>query len=303
MLPREQWVPLAQAHHDRVDARTREHLARRARGEKHAVEDFVWTYYRHRPAQLRRWHPGPGVVLENAPDHEATRHYTTSERDGTRLTSLNVSEFMSRRGSLVRHIHDLLTATAGRTPTLGCFGLHEWAMVYRGADHRRHPAPLRLGASGTDEVVDSMQISCTHFDAYRFFTPAAAPLNRYRPTRQGEIELEQPGCLHAGMDLYRFAGELLPAVPSELVVDCFDHAMRARYLDMAASPYDLAYLGVEPVRIETPRGRAEYVAAQKALAEAAFPLRHRLIAATADLLRHEAEPGTAASPGAATNLC
>lgn len=277
MLPREQWVPLAQAHHDRVDARTREHLARRARGEKHAVEDFVWTYYRHRPAQLRRWHPGPGVVLENAPDHEATRHYTTSERDGTRLTSLNVSEFMSRRGSLVRHIHDLLTATAGRTPTLGCFGLHEWAMVYRGADHRRHPAPLRLGASGTDEVVDSMQISCTHFDAYRFFTPDARPLNTLEPTREGQLAMEQPGCLHAGMDLYKWCFKLAPAVPSELTLEAFRLARDIRELDMRAAPYDLRELGYEPIRIETPSGRAEYAAAQRGFTVRSNALRRRLL--------------------------
>lgn len=54
VLTRQDWGPLAKAHHARVDALTRNHLDRRARGVTHAVEDFVWVYYRHRPAQLRR---------------------------------------------------------------------------------------------------------------------------------------------------------------------------------------------------------------------------------------------------------
>jgi hypothetical protein len=46
---------------------------------------------------------------------------------------------------------------------------------------------------------------------------------------------------------------------------------------MRASPYDLADLGYEPVRVETPEGRAEYAAAQRGFAERAAPLRRRLI--------------------------
>ena len=62
------------------------------------------------------------------------------------------------------------------------------------------------------------------------------------------------------MDLYKWAYKLLPATPSELVADCFELAVAVRELDMRASPYDLAELGYPPVRIETPAGRAEYVA-------------------------------------------
>ena len=80
---------------------------------------------------------------------------------------------------LLEGMHRLLVATAGRPPQLGCFGMHEWAMVYRPAGRR--PArdwPLRLGSGGTDEVVESHRIACSHFDAFRFFTedgPAAQP--------------------------------------------------------------------------------------------------------------------------------
>ncbi len=177
---------------------------------------------------------------------------------------------------MIDSIHRLLVATAGRTPTLGCFGLHEWAMVHQ-TDSVRHDWPLRLGSSGTDDVVEGHRITCSHFDAFRFFTDSARPLNTLQPGRDDRPAFEQPGCLHAGMDLYKHAFRLTPLVPSELVADCFELAWDIRELDMRASPYDFSDLGFAPVRIETPAGKQEYVAAQRAFAERGAPLRQRLI--------------------------
>ena len=138
--------------------------------------------------------------------------------------------------------------------------------------------PLRLGGAGTDEVVESHRIACSHFDAFRFFTddgPAAAtPCSRRSDDRPA---FEQPGCLHAGMDLYKHAFRLTPLVASELVADCFALARDIRVLDMRASPYDLSGLGYDPVAVETPEGKQEYVAAQRGFAERGAPLRQRLL--------------------------
>jgi hypothetical protein len=79
------------------------------------------------------------------------------------------------------------------------------------------------------------------------------------------------------MDLYKWAYKLSPIVPSELVVDAFELARDIRELDMRASPYDLTGLGYEPVRIETPEGKREYAAAQRAFADRACALRERLL--------------------------
>jgi hypothetical protein len=79
------------------------------------------------------------------------------------------------------------------------------------------------------------------------------------------------------MDLYKWAYKLSPLVDSELVADCFALAREVRELDMRASPYDLSALGYEPVRVETPEGRAGYVRAQRDFATRAAPLRARLI--------------------------
>ena len=73
------------------------------------------------------------------------------------------------------------------------------------------------------------------------------------------------------MDLYKHAFRLTPLVPSELVADCFELAWDIRELDMRASPYDFSDLGYEPVRIETPEGKQEYVRAQRPSPSAARP--------------------------------
>ncbi len=134
------------------------------------------------------------------------------------------------------------------------------------ADDVRHAGwPLRLGSDGTDAVVERHGIRCSHFDAYRFFTESARPRNALRPTRDSQVAMEQPGCLHAGMDVYKWAFKLTPLVPSDLVADAFDLAREIRVLDMEASPYDLRELGYAPVPIETPEGKATYLERQRAL--------------------------------------
>ncbi|MEO7351628.1 MAG: 3-methyladenine DNA glycosylase, partial [Marmoricola sp.] len=112
---------------------------------------------------------------------------------------------------------------------------------------------------------------------FRFFTDSARPLNTLQPGREDRPSFEQPGCLHAGMDLYKHAFRLTPLISSELVADCFELAWDIRELDMRASPYDFSDLGLRPVRIETPEGKQDYVAAQRTFAERGTPLRQALI--------------------------
>ncbi|GAA1162815.1 3-methyladenine DNA glycosylase [Nocardioides aquiterrae] len=271
-MDRTSWEPRAAAHAARVDAFVGPHLARREARVKHPVHDFLFTYYSQRPAQLRRWHPGYGVRLVDAPAYAGLKGYGVSTGSTTGVTEAYVA---AQRPLLVA-LRRLLAATAERPANFGCFGMHEWAMVYR-TEATRHDWPLRLGATGTDQVVESHRIACSHFDAYRFFTPAAAPLNTLSPTSADRPDFEQPACLHAGMDLYKHAFRLTPMIPSELVADAFELAWDIRVLDMRAAPYDLADLGFEPVRVETPAGKAEYVETQRAFAERGAPLRQRLI--------------------------
>jgi hypothetical protein len=188
-------------------------------------------------------------------------------------------DWLQGRLDTVRFVADLLRRTAERPAQHSCFGLHEWAMVYRPADAGdiRHPVGLRLGQAGTDAVVESMPLRCSHYDAYRFFTREALGRNSIALTRAAQRDNEQPGCLHANMDLYKWCYKLLPLTDSTLLLDCLELAADARELDMRASPYDLREYGFAPIRIEDPAGRAEYARAQAEITRRAAPLRARLI--------------------------
>jgi hypothetical protein len=294
------WRSRAAVHEARVDAFVAPHLARRSERLKHPVHDFLFTYYSQRHVQLRRWHPGFGLGLAGGAEYARLKGYdvvisTGSMRRSTSSTTESVAvspEYVAAQRPLVESLHALLTATASRTANFGCFGLHEWAMVYRtGEDQTRHSDwPLRMGSDGTDAVVESHRIACSHFDAFRFFTEPARPLNVLSPTSGDRAAHEQPGCLHAGMDLYKHAFRLTPMIGSDLVADCFELARDIRVLDMRAAPYDLADLGFEPVRIETPEGKQEYAAAQRRFAQRGAPLRRRLIEECQRLLAGAAEP-------------
>jgi hypothetical protein len=281
-LTQEQWRPLEAAHQARADAATAAHRSRRQQARTHPVEDFLFTYYMHSPAQLRRWHPGLGFALEGAAERDTWKFYRYV--DGA--AGIDLKAFLASRSTTVRFVRELLSATTARPAHLGCFGLHEWAMVYRQSPEQlRHDQwPLRLGRAGTDEVVEAHQIRCSHFDAYRFFTEPARALNTLIPTRDSLVAMEQPGCLHATMDLYKWAYKLSPTIASDLTADCFDLAKEVRELDMRAAPYNLRSLGYEPVKIETAQGRATYVDAQRDFAQRAGVVRRRLIDACDTLL-------------------
>jgi hypothetical protein len=274
------WTARERAHRDRVDRFLEPHLRRARAGEAHPVWDFLFHYYSLRPRQLRVWHPGFGVTLAG----DAARRYLKRSGYGGRGAGVAVTdEHLHSRVDTVRFIAELLRATAGRQPQLNCFGLHEWAMVYRAATPRHQQVPLRLGATATDAVVESMPLRCSHFDAYRFFTARAVPRNVGTLSRADQAGWEQPGCVHANMDLYKWCYKLGPLIESEMLLDCLELAADARALDMRASPYDLTEHGFTPITVEEPGGRAEYVRCQRTISERAAPLRHAL-QARCDLL-------------------
>jgi hypothetical protein len=281
VLAEPDWTEREASHVVRTEGFLGPHRARATRGEPHPVWDFLFSYYSLKPRQLRRWHPGYGTAIEGAgADRFLAR--TGYARRGSAVTV--DPAHLCGRVDTVAFIADLLRATAARPARLNCFGLHEWAMVYRSDDVRHGRVPLRLGAAGTDAVVESIPLRCSHFDAFRFFTPPAVPRNAEALSRPTQIATEQPGCVHANMDLYKWAYKLGPLVPSEVVMDCLELAADARELDMRASPYDLNQYGFAPIAIETSSGRAKYARAQHVLAERAAPLRAALLGWCGELL-------------------
>jgi hypothetical protein len=293
-----EWRARQAAHERRVRAWTEPHQARAARGEKHPVYDFLFSYYAFRPAWLRRWHPGPDVVLAGEAAREFLRwpeYRVAADTEAGGGAGVEVGALPERRREFVRWLLALLEGMRERPAFFGCFGLHEWAMVYRQpADEVRHEAwPLRFPPGEIARIVERSGVCCSHFDAFRFFTAAARPLNRLQPMREETVRLEQRGCLHANMDLYKWAFKLMPFAPGELIADCFELARDIREVDMRASPYDLRALGFEPIAIETAAGRADYERRQREFAARGEPLRERLIGLCGRLLSGRTEDGGA----------
>jgi len=269
-----EWRARRSAHEARADRLVEARRERAQKGERDPVEDFLFTYYPFRFAAVRRWTPGAGVALAEADELVVDRRFLRGS-DGLVRVALPDAVQAGRLEFSLR----LCRAVATRAAFHGCFGLHEWAMVYGQAEQRRHGAwPLRLGAEGTDAVVRSMPVRCTHYDAFRFFTPGARPLNKLAPTLDARVDNEQPGCVHVTMDLFKWAMKAQPWVSADLAADAFELAHVARTVDMRASPYDFSAIGLKPIAIETAEGRSEYEAEQRRLSALAEPIRARLIA-------------------------
>lgn len=295
VVPERIWSRWEADHVGAVDRLTRDHLERRRRGEPHPVVDFLFTYYRTSVATVRRWHPGPALLLEDA-HHTARadwRHYRReSVGDRTGLV-VDADSVIHRARTRIRRGRTIVAATVDRTGATGCFGLHEWAMLYgAGPDDVRHgSAPLRLSRARIDEVVENSRLRCTHFDAFRFFTPAAEPRNETRLSREGQQHAEQPACLHSGMDLYSWVAAMEAGAPGELLLDSLVAAFEAREVDMRSSPYDLSAWGLDPLPVESPAGRAEFVAFQREWIRRTNRLRRRYLRAV-ERLETAAVPGT-----------
>src|SRR5262245_9977755 len=99
---------------------------RRSRRVIHPIEDFIFEYYSLRPSQLRPWSPGPDVLLLDASPNELDRGRLFVEQDG----GLVLPAYPANRRSFLIWLTEYLTAVAARPLALGCFGMHEWAMVY-----------------------------------------------------------------------------------------------------------------------------------------------------------------------------
>ena len=276
-LSAREWRARADTHLERVQRWTLPHKERRSRREKHPVHDFLFQYYMYSTGKLEAWHPAPSESLEESAAARK-RFCPPAYRAADGVIRRDPSGLSSRKIDRLDETVRVLKATQRRTANFGCYGIHEWAMVYRGRPLRHDGiASLRLTQEEVDSFVDDRPVACSHFDAYRFFAEEAKPLNRIALEWSTRHEMEQPGCIHTNMDLYRWAYTAMPWVGSEVLLSCFELAAELRELDMQASPYDLRDLGFEPVRVETAEGRSEYQRRQREFSERAELLRQKLI--------------------------
>jgi len=280
ILPTTLWMSHAAKHSALVDPITDAFLKRRSVGDKHPVHDFLFTYYSFSPQKLKQWVPSfeyeleiPTNINENYP--WLNEYWFLINGD---VLSLNKERIQGQTRSLIQFIINLCENILQKAPRFGCFGLHEWAMVYKlsSEEVRHRHLRLRLSPKELASFVESQTISCSHYDAYRFFTPEARPLNILNPIIETRLQMEQGGCLHANMDIYKWASKLWPWIGSDFIAKTFLHALEGRELDMRASPYDLSNEGYSPIHIETEDGRKQYQKEQMLLAERAIPLREEL---------------------------
>ncbi|MDH3270680.1 MAG: 3-methyladenine DNA glycosylase [Gemmatimonadota bacterium] len=279
-----EWQARDEAHLERAQRWTLPHKERRSRHEPHPVHDFLFQYYMYSPGKLETWHPAPSESLQDSA--AARERFSPPEyRAAGGVISRDFGAVSHQVREQLRTVVKVLVATQSQPANFGCYGVHEWAMVYGGHDVRHAGiAPLRLPQEEVDAFIEGRPIACSHFDAYRFFAPEVKPLNRVQLEWSTRHEMEQPGCIHANMDLYRWAYTAMPWIGSAVLLDCFELAAELRMLDMQASPYDLRDLGFEPVRVETMEGRREYQRRQRELSERAMVLRAELIEVVGEVL-------------------
>ncbi|MDX1671355.1 MAG: 3-methyladenine DNA glycosylase [Balneolaceae bacterium] len=274
-LERAEWQERKEHHEKRISEIVDDYLKRRAHHEKDPVMDFLFEYYAFRPSQLKRWTPGFGVLLKKMehPGELSLSELTCDDAGGY----LDPRLFPDNRNSSLKWILGMLEQSADKQPAFGCFGMHEWAMVYKADEVRHDRVPLRLSRAELESFVESRPLVCTHFDAYRFFTDQARPMNKFDLSRDRFADTEQPGCLHTNMDLYKWGFKWYPWISGDLLREAFELAVEARVIDMKASPYDLRGRGLEPIRIETEKGRVEYLEKQREIYRRSIPVRRKLI--------------------------
>ncbi|WP_020401720.1 hypothetical protein [Gracilimonas tropica] len=281
-LSEETWKKAKSSHEQRVDQLLEEYLEARSRQEKNPVMDFLFEYYAFRPSNLRKWSPGIGVNLSFS-DFHTLPEISEITIDGE-IAFVDPSLFPEKRISSLQWMLKMLKNTQQSRPSFGCFGMHEWAMVYKTKNPRHNQLPMRMEPDELAEFVESRPLLCTHFDAFRFFTKPAKPMNRFKLSREKFHETEQPGCIHSNMDLYKWAFKMYPWIPSSLILKAFELAVEARHIDMQASPYDLRDQGLQPIKIETDTGRKEYKQKQEMIFEKGFPVREKIIQHMQELL-------------------
>ena len=278
VLSEPDWRERQQAHRERHAEFLEREVKRRSQHRKDPTMDFMFEYYNYSPADVLRWTPGFGVLLQGAGAKEFLKNSRYVECESGVYLSL---EQLVHRRRAITWVRDLLQTTTDREPFYGCYCIHEWALLYH--SKLLHPTfELRVSPEDIAAHVESGPIQCTHFEAYRFFSDQAKALCEVPLDRNTMMETEQSGCLHTNMDLFRWSYKLAPWVSGELVAGAFEVACKARTLDSSTCPYDLTPAGLQPTPIETEKGRELFVERQKAIRDEAMPLRRSLL----DLYNH-----------------
>jgi hypothetical protein len=266
-------------HTTKVSDLLADYLSNKNLGKKQPVLDFLFEYYFFKPSLLQRYSPGIeiGINAEIIDPLDKSLFELNHFIEENGIWFLSKNSIPENRITSIHWVIELLIQTNKNEAQFGCLGLHEWAMVYKEENDLRHSLPLRLDNTEIRTLVESKPLKCTHFDAFRFFTEHSRPLNKVQLNKDNRLQMEQSGCIHTTMDIYRWAHKFYPWIASERITEAFELAVEARTIDMQASPYDVSLIGLTPIKIESKSGAEEYISKQKQLNEKGKKLRALLI--------------------------
>ena len=259
----------------------------------HPIYNFIHKYYSYSLKQISFYSPGMNILLEevhtkNDINHILSPDFFNSIDSNKSLCNgmyeIERNNLSNKKRKKFERSRDILLRTSIAPPHFSCFGLHEWAMLAKGdgKENKHQTLPLRVPQNVIDKMVQSKgALRCTHFDAFRFFHPDVTALNDVQLSRSNQLDTEQPGCVHATMDLFKYAYELYPLISADTLRDCLQVSLDARHIDMRASPYDCSTVeGVgDPIKIETAVGRKQYASEQEVLYKKSAPIRLELLRA------------------------
>ena len=301
MLKRSEWRSRADAHRRRVRDLLGGMFYDRKVHDRHPIYNFLFNYYRFRPHRtIERYSAGLDFAVESCSSSDDESLYLPSSKylsvkDGC-IEMDPVKSLNEKSVTRIRNLCTLLEKVQRRPPNFSCFGVHEFAMLHSGTRRSlfQKGLKLRMSQREIDNVVERAPIRCTHFDATWHFPKSALKSCRIKTSPDLRTKNEQAGCIHTNLDLFKFSLRLWPFASSELVADALELAIRARELDMRASPYDLSSISdftelgrdfdLTPVLIETESGRAEFRDSTMVLYRDSLPIRDRLIKVASSVL-------------------
>lgn len=236
-----------------------------------------------------------GIIYNPSLFYQQMKQYNKEDNNSMNQKTNNIADDnddgMLRMISSLLWSRSILEATVNNEPILHCYGLHEWAMQYYPYNAVTAPSSqkyqshlsLRVTRDMINHVVEDNGIHCTHMDALRFFAPEANQYNQYGNINTlqrsiDQIRLEQPGCIHAQMDLLKYCLKIQPYYDCQLLQQILECAIRSRKLDIRASPYDVQTLyGLSPIHVETTDGKKQYRDEQIKCMKQTQPLRIQLL--------------------------
>ena len=123
------WKHERDRHIRRINSILGDYLIKKEHQVKNPILDFLFEYYTFRPGLLIRWSPGYQMTLEKMAfkDIEDLVEIRCLP-DGMRI---DPSAFPTHRVASLDWVIQLIEVTMSRAPSFGCFGMHEWAMVYQ----------------------------------------------------------------------------------------------------------------------------------------------------------------------------